>query len=114
MKASSGKKYVPFKNRIVMLGFGSIGEGVLPLLLRHIDMKPEQITIITADERGHDEAKKYGIEFIKKPLTKENFRKILEPRLSAGDFLVNVSVDVSCVALMELCQEKGALYIDTV
>ena len=30
-----------------------------------------------------------------------------------GDFLLNVSVDVSSVALIELCRELGALYLDT-
>ena len=32
---------------MVMIGFGSIGQGVLPLIFRHIDIKPEQITIIS-------------------------------------------------------------------
>jgi homospermidine synthase len=108
------KKYVAFNNRVLMIGFGSIGEGVLPLILRHIDIKPEQITIITADERGHNEANEYKIEFINHAVTKDNYRELVGGRLSKGDFVVNVSVDVSCVALMELCQEKGALYIDTV
>ena len=31
-------KHVAFDGRLVMLGFGSIGQGVLPLILRHIDM----------------------------------------------------------------------------
>ena len=44
---------VKFAGRIVIIGFGSIGQGILPLLLRHIDMKPEQISIVTAEERGH-------------------------------------------------------------
>ena len=111
---SHDNKYLTFKNRIIMIGFGSIGEGVLPLLLRHIDIKPEQITIITGDERGFEEAKKYGIEFINDPVTKDNYRDLVGARLAQGDFVINVSVDVSCVALMELCQEKGVLYIDTV
>lgn len=108
------KKYLSFKHRILMIGFGSIGEGVLPLILRHIDVQPEQITIITADDRGHDEAKEYGIEFIKEPVTKANYKSLIGSRLNAGDFLVNLSVDVSCTDLMELCQEKNALCIDTV
>ncbi|MFY9288956.1 MAG: saccharopine dehydrogenase NADP-binding domain-containing protein, partial [Alphaproteobacteria bacterium] len=108
------KKYLTFKNRIVMIGCGSIGSGTLPLILRHFDISPDQITVITADERGHEEAKKYGVEFINHALTKENYRSVLDNRLSSGDFLVNVSVDVSCVDMMTLCQEKGALYIDTV
>ena len=31
-------KHAAFAGRLVMLGFGSIGQGVLPLILRHIDM----------------------------------------------------------------------------
>ena len=35
-----------------MVGFGSIGQGVLPLILRHIGIKPSQITIIADEMRG--------------------------------------------------------------
>ena len=106
-------KYTAFSGRLVIIGFGSIGQGVLPLLLRHIDMRPGQITVITAEPRGHEEAVEYGIEFIEAGLTRENYRAVLEPRLGRGDFLLNVSVDVSSVALIELCRERGALYLDT-
>jgi homospermidine synthase len=108
------KKYAVFKNHIFIIGFGCIGEGTLPLILRHIDVKPEQITIVTADDRGKEIAKEFNVAFVKHSLTHDNYRQILGTRLSRGDFVVNVSVDVSSVALMELCQEKGALYIDTV
>ena len=46
-------KHAAFPGRLVMLGFGSIGQGVLPLILRHIGIKPEQITIITDDGTTH-------------------------------------------------------------
>src|SRR5437879_11569901 len=107
------KKHTRFPGHLVIVGFGSIGQGVLPLLLRHIDIRPDQITIITAEARGHQEAAEYGISFIESALTPENYRSILEPRLGSGDFLLNVSVDVSSVALIQLCQERGALYLDT-
>src|SRR5437667_314360 len=107
------KKYTAFSGRLVIIGFGSIGQGVLPLLLRHIEMRPGQITVITAEPRGHEEAVEYGIEFIEAGLTRENYRAVLEPLLGRGDFLLNVSVDVSSVALIELCRERGALYLDT-
>src|SRR3954454_9650657 len=49
-------KHAAFSGRLVILGFGSIGQGVLPLLLRHIDLRPDQITIITAELHGHEVA----------------------------------------------------------
>src|SRR5277367_3886248 len=105
--------HVDFPGRILFIGFGSIGQGVLPLILRHIGIAPERVTIVTAEERGHDEATQYGVKFIKERLTRENFRRVLNPLLGRGDFLVNVSVEVSSIALVKLCWEKGAMYLDT-
>ncbi|MBO0739083.1 MAG: homospermidine synthase, partial [Alphaproteobacteria bacterium] len=107
------KKHVVFSGRLVIVGFGSIGQGVLPLLLRHIAITADQITIITAERRGYDVAAEYGIRFVQTALTRSNYRAVLDPQLSVGDFLLNVSVDVSSLALIELCQEKSALYLDT-
>jgi homospermidine synthase len=107
------RKHAAFAGRLVIVGFGSIGQGALPLLLRHLDIRPEQITILTAEPRGGEIAAEYGVAFIETPLTRENYRAMLEPLLGPGDFLLNVSVEVSSLALIELCQEKGALYLDT-
>lgn len=107
------QKHVAFAGRLVLVGFGSIGQGVLPLILRHLDMPRDRITIVTAEERGREIAEGYGVTFINSPLTRENFRATLAPLLGAGDFLLNVSVDVSSVALIEFAHEVEALYLDT-
>src|SRR5439155_21653582 len=107
------QKHIAFPGRFVIIGFGSIGQGVLPLLLRHIDLRPDQIVIITAELRGQEVAAEYGVRFVEHALTRDNYRAVLEVWLGPGDFLLNVSVDVSSVALIELCQETGALYLDT-
>ena len=106
-------KHVAFRGRLVMLGFGSIGQGVLPLILRHIELPADRISIISGDERGRDIAASYGVAFTVLPLTRDNFRDVLAPRIQPGDFLLNLSVDVSSVALVAFCQQQGALYLDT-
>jgi homospermidine synthase len=105
--------HVTFPGRLVFVGFGSIGQGVLPLILRHIGIRPERITIVTADDAGAQEAAEYGIRVIRNPLTRENYRQVLEPLLDRGDFLLNLSVDVSSIALIKYAHERGALYLDT-
>src|SRR5262249_28173490 len=107
------RKHVRFSGHLMIVGFGSIGQGVLPLLLRHLDIRPGQIAIITAEPRGREVAAEYGVAFTAQALTRENYRAVLEPHLHRGDFLLNVSVDVSSAALIELCRETGALYLDT-
>src|SRR5579863_5639673 len=107
------KVYVDFPGRILFIGFGSIGQGTLPLLLRHIGTTPDRITIVAAEDKGSAEAARYGIKFVKERLTRENYRRVLAPLLGRGDFLINVSVEVSSIALIKLCWEKGAMYLDT-
>ncbi len=100
--------------QLVMLGCGSIGQAVLPLILRHLDVSPDRITIVTADARGRDEAAEYGIAFHETPLTQDNYGRVLEPLVGVGDFVLNLSVDVSSTAIVAFCHERGALYLDTV
>src|ERR1700733_4093494 len=106
-------KHANFAGRLVMIGLGSIGQGVLPLLLRHIPIEPSQITILCADEAGRAEAEDYGVERRVLPLPEANLFHILDPMLGPGGFLLNVSIEVSSVALVGFCQEKRVRYLDT-
>jgi len=102
-----------FDGRMVMVGFGCIGQGVLPLLLRHIQMSGRQLTIVSADDEGASVALAHGVELLCRPLTPQNLPQVLGPLLGPGDFLLNLSVDVSSAALIACCGERGALYLDT-
>ena len=106
------KIHTAFGGRMIMIGCGSIGQGVLPLLLRHIEMRPEQLTIITGDPRGETVAKEYGVGFKISPLTRDNYKDVIGP-LNPRDMIVNLSVDVSSIDLMRYCASQGALYLDT-
>ncbi|GAB5505444.1 MAG: homospermidine synthase [Rhizobiaceae bacterium] len=102
---------------IVMIGFGSIGRGTLPLIERHFKFDKSRMVVI--DPRDDDKAllDERGIRFIKEAVTKKNYKKLLEPLLSEGEgqgFCVNLSVDTSSLDIMKLCRKIGALYIDTV
>jgi homospermidine synthase len=101
---------------IVMIGFGSIGKGTLPLIERHFEYDAKRFVIIDPHEDG-ELAKKHNVRFIKQAVTKDNYRELLKPLLTEGGgqgFCVNLSVDTSSVDLMEFCREIGALYVDTV
>ena len=102
---------------IVMIGFGSIGRGTLPLILRHIKSDRAKITIIDPDASWSHLADKAGVAFVKQGLTRQNYKSVLTPLLTEGPgpaFIVNLSVDVESLDIMALARETGALYIDTV
>jgi homospermidine synthase len=102
---------------IVMIGFGSIGRGTLPLILRHIKGDPKRITVIDPDASRSQLAEKQGVSFVNEALTRKNYKQVLRPLLTAGPgpaFIVNLSVDVDSLDIMRLARETNALYIDTV
>src|SRR5688572_2436168 len=89
---------------IVMIGFGSIGRGTLPLILRHIKCDRTKFTIIDPDDSHRSLIDKENLAFLKEAITRSNYNRILKPLLSAGPgpaFIVNLSVDVDSVAIME-------------
>jgi homospermidine synthase len=101
-----------FGGPIVMIGFGSIGRGTLPLMLRHVAFARDRMVIIGPDDTWAHIAHQQGIAFRKLALTQANYREVLAPLLPGG-LLVNLSVEVSSTALIALCHELGALYLDT-
>ena len=105
-------KWVKFGGRLLMVGFGAIGQGVLPLLLRHLDLAPERIAIISPGGRGRDLAAVQGVGLEDLTLTPENYATVLAARLGAGDFLLNLSVNVSSADLVQWCRAQGVLYLD--
>jgi homospermidine synthase len=102
---------------IVMIGFGSIGKGTLPLIERHFSYDKSRFVVIDPEDKDRKLLDERGIRFIHEAVTRNNYRHLLSPLLTDGGgrgFCVNLSVDTSSVEIMELCNEIGALYIDTV
>ena len=104
---------------IVMIGFGSIGRGTLPLIERHFELDKNRFVVIEPrpDAQLHEMMEKHGVRHLQEALTEKNFRDVLKPLLTEGEgqgFCVNLSVDTSSLDIMKYCRELGVLYIDTV
>jgi homospermidine synthase len=109
--------YGQIKGPVVMIGFGSIGKGCLPLIERHFKFDKSQMVVIDPNDRDRHLLDERGIKFIKMGLTADNYLQTLTPLLKSSDgpaFCVNLSVDVSSLDVMTLSRQLGAFYIDTV
>lgn len=107
--------YARIDGPIVMIGFGSIGKGTLPLIQRHFDYDPDQLTVIAPDPQAAAFLAGQGIAHRAEALTPENYRAVLGEMLEPGrGFVVNLSVDTSSLDLMKFCRELAVPYIDTV
>jgi homospermidine synthase len=106
-----------FDGPIVMIGFGSIGRGTLPLIERHIGFDRKKFVVIAPDDEDRRLLDERDLRFIHVAITKDNYRDVLTPLLTAGPgrgMIVNLSVDTSSVDLMAFAKDIDAFYIDTV
>ncbi|MCC5778940.1 homospermidine synthase [Nitratireductor sp. B36] len=102
---------------IVMIGFGSIGRGTLPLIERHFKFDKSRMVVVDPNDADRKLLDERGIRFVQAHVTKDNYKELLKPLLTEGEgqgFCVNLSVDTSSLDLMKLCRKLGVLYIDTV
>lgn len=116
-KAAAWPVYGEITGPIVIIGFGSIGRGFLPLLERHFKFDKSRLVVIDPSEANKKLLDERGIRFIKQALTHDNYKEVLGPLLTEGKgqpFVVNLSVDTGSVDLMRFARKNGALYVDTV
>jgi homospermidine synthase len=102
---------------IVMIGFGSIGKGTLPLLERHFTFDKKRMVVIDPEVDASQILANHGVRHLHKAITRDNYRALLTQLLTSGGgtgFCVNLSVDTSSLDIMRLCRELGVPYIDTV
>jgi homospermidine synthase len=109
------ERHARIEGALVMIGFGSIGRGVLPLIERHIGFDPAQFTVIEPTDDHANILRDHGIRHLQVALTAENFAEVLRPLFPQGrGMIVNLSVDVDSIQVMKLAQEIGVQYLDTV
>eukprot|EP00759_Apiculatamorpha_spiralis_P030513 PhF_6_TR32169/c0_g1_i8/m.47737 len=112
---------------IVIAGYGSIGRGVLPLVVRHFKFQPDQLHIIAPSLLQHptqaEELRKKGCNVHQIGLEKTNFESVLggivgttDPDPSVFPFrgiVINVTVDVGSLDMTKWCRANNCLHIDT-
>jgi homospermidine synthase len=105
---------IDFGGRVIIIGCGSIGQGILPLIRRHLPLEGEgRLLVLSANEEGRGIAQRCGARYEHAHLTPANHRRILGRHARAGDLVLNLSVNVSSLDLVRFCAEHQVLYVDT-
>jgi homospermidine synthase len=96
-----------------VIGFGSVAQTALPLMVKTLALTQSQITIIAPEASLVGDAAILG-QHNCMALRQDNFYACLAPILRAGDVVLNLATDVNSCALIQLTQSLDALYLDTV
>ncbi len=104
-----------FEGRIVVLGCGTIGQCILPMVLDAFATVAECVTVVEADDHSGflTPFREAGLRYLIRTITRDNLAAVLGEAAGPGDLLLNLSVSVDSIAVSDWCHRNGVLYVDT-
>lgn len=96
---------------IVIVGFGSIGKGCLPLIEKHFQYDSKRMVVIDPSDKDRKILDQRGIKFLHMGLTAENYVEVLTPLLTEGGerFLCQFISRCLVIGCYEVMSRAGGL-----
>jgi len=106
---------VEFHHKVLIIGYGAVSKCTLPILLKHVNIPYENITIIDIEDKAR-ELKSWttrGLRFFQRKVTPENLGVILSGYLSPGGLLIDLAWNIDCCDIIQWCHDHNVLYVNT-
>lgn len=106
---------VEFSGRILIIGYGSVARCMLPLLLDHVAIPDNRITVIDARDKEAELAPwiERGLRFVQVRIRAENLDEILGACIAQGDMIIDVAWNIDCCDIISWCHDHKVLYANT-
>lgn len=95
-----------FEGRVLFLGYGAVAQCTIPILLKMINIREQQIVILDMVDPPH--ALRFA--FHRVHLVKENLDEILSRYLRKDDLLIDLAWEIDTRDLLKWCYDHGVLY----
>jgi homospermidine synthase len=92
-----------YNGKILIIGCGGVSQCTVPLILKHIDLPPQNVTIMDyVDNRARvQDALKRGVKYVSDRVTRENYSTLLSKYVDAGDLLIDLAWDIDTMAMLQ-------------
>ncbi|OIO03956.1 MAG: homospermidine synthase [Elusimicrobia bacterium CG_4_10_14_0_2_um_filter_56_8] len=104
-----------FNNKILFIGYGSVAQCALPVLLKLVKVPAKNITVMDFE----DYRKKMkpwtakGVNFVRAQVTRKNLGSLLGKYLSPGDMLIDLAWNIDAAVILRWCRGHGVRYLNT-
>ncbi len=104
-----------FDKKILMVGYGSVAQCALPILVKHLELPLRNITVLDFEDKAGDlkEWTDRGVNCVRDRITPENLGALLGEHVGEGDLLIDLAWNIECTEILQWCHDNGVLYINT-
>lgn len=103
--------------KILVVGCGGVSQCFLPLLLNHLDMPAEKITVMDfLDKRNITVVKECiarGMNYVQDRIIRGELGKTLSKYLGNGDIMIDLAWNIDCLELLQWCHDNNVRYVNT-
>jgi homospermidine synthase len=104
-----------FDSKVLVIGYGAVAQCTLPILLKHIEIPNENITVIDFEDKtaALKEWIGKGTRFYRQRITPDNIDSILSEHLSPGDLLIDLAWNIDGNTIIKWCHDHDVFYVNT-
>ena len=101
--------------RIIIVGYGTIGQCALPLLIERMGRPAALFLVIDriAEPEMLAPFRQAGLKYLQHSLTQDSFASVLDEVAQNGDILINLTIGIDSLELADWCHTHGIAYVDT-
>lgn len=106
---------VDFSGNLLILGCGGVAQCSLPLILKLVNIKPSNITVMDfTDQRTRvKEILEKGVRYVQQRITPENYEDVFNSYLKKGDFLLDLAWNIDTALVIDWCHHHDVGYLNT-
>jgi len=107
---------IKYDGRIIQFGFGAVGKSFFEKIKHEIRYDENKYFVVTREKTEFDAFVNLGgmvSNFVVCDVTRDNFREVFAPYLSAGDLLIDFADTVGTRDICDWCAKNNIMYINT-
>jgi homospermidine synthase len=104
-----------FKGKLLIVGLGAVSKCALPLIFKHIDLCPQNVTLMDFIEcpPWAQFALDKGAKFVHERITKDNYETLLPKYVGKGDIILDLAWDIDTCSMLDWCYRNGVRFLNT-
>ncbi|MFB3892620.1 MAG: saccharopine dehydrogenase C-terminal domain-containing protein [Phycisphaerae bacterium] len=104
-----------FNGKILVIGYGSVSRCALPLVFKHIQVDPRNVTVMDFADLGAaaNTVAEFGARFVREKITRDGMGRQLAKYVGRGDLIIDLAWNIGCDDILQWCHDHDVLYVNT-
>ena len=105
---------LPFSGKILVIGYGSVSRCALPLLFKHIQVDPRNVTVMDfAESVDPTNILAFGANFVREKIEQATMGQQLAEYVGKGDLIIDLAWNIGAEDVLQWCRDHEVLYVNT-